>query len=130
MFGVDEVITRKEVSVVFDNGNITTGFSKDTKRMFLPESSSGCLFEYLHLDPFDILALPLVEDGTEKISQNFSRHSAVANTALFAWLRLNQGQKRHVFGLDLFEEPVNLGGMLGVLCMDHAQYIARDPVLP
>jgi hypothetical protein len=130
MLRVDEVITRKEVSVMFDNGNISAGLPKDTKRMLLPESSSGRLLEYLHLDPLDILALPLVEDGAEKIAQSFSRHSAVANAAFSVWLRLDQGQKANVWGLDLLEEPVDLGGMLDVLCMHHAQYIARDLVLP
>ncbi len=65
-----------------------------------------------------------------KLPQGFSRHSAVANAALSVWLRLDQGQKANVLGVDLLEEPVNLGGMLDVLCMHHAQYIARDPVLP
>ena len=30
----------------------------------------------------------------------------------------------------LLEEPVDFGGMPDVLCMDYAQEIARDPVLP
>ena len=130
MFRIDEVITRKEVSVVFDDGNITAGLPKDTQRMLLPEGGSDCLLEYLHFDPLDILGHPLVEDGAEKIAQSFSRHSAVANAALSVWSGLNQGQKLHVLGLDLLEEPVNLGGVLDVLCMHHAQYIARDSVLP
>jgi len=130
MFRVDEVITGKEVSVVFDDGNITTGLPKDTQRMLLPEGSSSRLLEYLHRDPLDILGHPLVENGAEQIAQSFSRHRAVTNSALSVWLRLDQGQKLHVLGLDLFEEPVNLGGVLDVLCMHHAQDIARDSVLP
>jgi hypothetical protein len=67
MFHIDEVIARKEVSVVFDNGNISTGLPKNAERMLLPESSSNCLLKYLHFDSLDILALPLVKDGAEKI---------------------------------------------------------------
>ncbi len=130
MFRVDEVITRKEVSVVFDDGNITAGLPKDTQRMLLPEGSSGSLLEHLYFDPLDILRHPLVEDGTEKIAQSFSWHSALANATLSAWLRLDQGQKLHVLSLDLLEEPVNLDGVLYVPCMHHTQYIARDSVLP
>jgi len=129
MFRVDEVITRKEVSVVFDNGNITAGLSKDTKRMLLPEGSSGRLLEDLHFYPLDVLTYPLIEDGAEKISQSSSRRSAVANTTLILRLGLNQGQKLNVLGFVLLEEPVNLSGMLDVLCMHHAQYVARDLVL-
>jgi hypothetical protein len=129
MFRVDEVITRKEVSVVFDDGNITAGLAKDTKRMLLPESSSGRLLEDLHFDPLDVLTYPLIEDGAEKIAQSFSRHSAGANTTLIVRLGLNEGQKLDVLGFDLLEEPVNLGGILDVLCVHHAKYIARDPVL-
>jgi len=114
---------------VFDGGNITAGLPKDTQRMLLPEGSSGHLLEYLHVDPLDILRHPLVEDGAEKIAQSFSRHRAVANTALSVWLRLDKGQKLHVVSLDLLEEPINLGGVLDVLCMHHAQYTARDLVL-
>ncbi len=64
-----------------------------------------------------------------KLPQSFSRHSAVANAALSVWLRFDQGQKANVWGVDLLEEPVDLGGMLDVLCMHHAQYVARDLVL-
>jgi hypothetical protein len=130
MLRVDEVITRKEVAVVFDDRNITASLPKDTECMVLPESSSGCLLKYLHLDSLDILALPLVEDGAEKIAQSFSRYSAAAHTTLFVLLWLNQGQKANVWGFDMLEEPVDLGGMLDVLCMHHAQYITRDLVLP
>jgi hypothetical protein len=130
MLRVDEVITRKEVSVVFDNGNISASLPEDTQCVLLTEGSSGGLLEYLHFDPLDILAFPLVEDGAEKVAQSFSRHSAMGNAALFVWVRLDKGQKAHVLGVDLLEEPVHMGGMLDVLCMHHAQYIALDPVLP
>jgi hypothetical protein len=130
VFRVDEVITRKEVAVMFDDRDVTASLPKNTKRMLLPESSSGCLLEYLHLDSLDILALPLVEDGAEKIAQGFRRYSAVTHIAsLSVRLRLDQGQKTNVRGLDLLEESVDLGGMLNVLCMHHAQYIARNLVL-
>jgi hypothetical protein len=97
--------------------------------MLLPESSSSRLFEYLHFDPPDIVALPLVKNGAEKITQGSSRHSAVADAALSLWLRLDQGQKANVWGLDLLEELVDLGRILDVLCVHYAQYIARDLVL-
>ena len=130
MLNVDKVITRKEVAVVFDDRDIAASLPKDTECMILSESSSGCLLEYLYLDLFDVLALPLVEDGAEKIAQSFSRYSAVAHTALSILLWFNQGQKANVWGLDLFEEPVDLSRMLDVLCMHYAKYIARDLVLP
>jgi hypothetical protein len=130
MFRIDKVITRKEVSAVFDDRNITAGLPKDTQRMLLPEGSSGRFLKYLNFDPLDILDLPLVKDGAEKITQSFGRHSAGTNSALFIWLRLDQGQKLHVWSLDLFEEPINLGGMLDILRMHHAQDIARNLVLP
>ncbi len=129
MLRVDEVVARKEVSVMFNHGNISAGLPKDTERMFLPESSPGCLFEYLHFDPLDIVLLPLVKDGAEKIAQGLRRHRARAHPALSAWLRLDQGQKANVGSLDLLEEPVDLTGVLDVFCMHHTQDIAKDPVL-
>jgi hypothetical protein len=129
MFLIDEVITRKEFTVVFDYRNITAGLPKDAKRMLLPERSPGCFLEYPHFDPLDILAYPLIEDGAEKIAQSLSRCSAGANTALIVRLGLNQGQKLDGLGLDLFEEAVNLYRIQDVLCMDHAKDIARDLVL-
>ncbi len=115
MLHVDEVITRKEVAVMFDDGNIAAGLPKDTERVFLPKGGSGRLLEYLHLDPPDILALPLVEDGAEKIAQDLSRDRAVADSAFSVYLRLDQGQKTNVSGVDLLEEPVDFGGMPDVL---------------
>jgi len=129
MFCVDEVITRKEVSIVFDDGNITASLSKDAKRMFLPEGGSGCFLEDLHFDPFDILTHPLIEDGAEEIAQSFSRHCAGAHTTLIVRLGLHQRQKLDVLSLDLLEEPVNPGGKLDVPCVHHAKDIARDSVL-
>jgi len=129
MLRVDEVVTRKEVPVVFDHRDITARLPKDTECMVLSESSSGCFLEYLHLDSLDILALPLVEDGAEKIAPSFCRYSAAAQAVLSVRLPLNQGQKADVGGLDLLEESVDLGGVLNVLCMYHAQNIARNPVL-
>jgi hypothetical protein len=115
MFLVNEVITGKEVSIVFNDGNVTAGLPKDTKRMLLAESRSGRLLEYLHFDPLDVLALPLVEDGAEKIAPSFSRHGTVADTTLLVRLPLDQGQKTYVLNVDLLEEPVDLGGMSDVL---------------
>ena len=98
MLRVDEVITRKEVAVMFDDGDITAGLPKDTERMFLPEGSSGRLLEYLHLDPPDILALPLVEDGAEKIAQGLSRHRAVADAALSVRAAARPGAENQCIG--------------------------------
>ena len=129
MFRVDEVITRKKVSIVFDDGYVPAGLPKDAKRMLLPEGGSGCFLEDLDFDPLDILAHPLIEDGAEKIPQGFSRDSAVAHPALLVWLWFNKGQKLDGLGFDLLEEPVNLEGILDVLCVNHAKDIERDVVL-
>jgi len=128
IFPLDEVVTRKEVSVVFDDWNIPTGFPEDTQSMLLAKGCSGRFLEYLHGDPPDILPHPLVEDGAEKSAKSFSRHSTVADAAHGVRLGLDQGQKPHVLGPDLLEEPVNLGGVLNVVCMHNAQYIERDSV--
>ena len=117
---VDEVIARKEVAVVFDDRDIAAGLPKDTESVVLPEGGSGHLLEYLHLDLFDILVLPLVEDRAEKIAKGFSRRRTMAHTAFSASLRLNEGQEADEWGPDPFEEPVDLGGMVDVLCMYHA----------
>jgi hypothetical protein len=120
MLRVNEVITAEEISIVFDDRDIPAGLPKDTECVLLPEGSSGRLLKYLNLDPIDILALPLVKNGAEKMSPGISRHSAVTNT-LSVWQWFDQGQKANVRGIDLLEEPVNLGGMQDVLCMDHAK---------
>jgi len=130
MLRVDEVITRKEVAVVFDDRDITASLPKDAECVVLAESSSGGLLEYLHLDTLDILALPLVENSAEKIAQSVRRYSAVANVAsLSVRLRLNQGQKANVWGFDLLEEPVDFGRVVDILRVYHAQYVAQYPVL-
>ncbi len=91
MLRVDEVIARKEVTVVFDDGNVTAGLPKNTQRMLLSEGCSGGLLEYLYLDLSDIHTLPLVEDGAQKSAESFRRHRALADTPLGVGLRLNQG---------------------------------------
>ena len=100
---------------MLDDREITAGLAEDTQRMLLAEGSSGGLIEYLHFDPLDIVAHPLVENGAEKIAQTFSRHSAGANATLLIWFGLDQGQKNQVWGFDALEEPVKLGGIFNIL---------------
>ena len=126
MFRVDKVITRKEVSVMFEDGNIATGLPKDAERMLLSQGRSGHLLEDLHIDALDILGFPLIENGAEKMAQSLSVHRSVANAALFGGLRLHQGQKFYIVSLELFEESVNLGGMVDVLGMHNTQDVAWD----
>ncbi len=114
---------------MFDDGNITAGRPENTQRMVLIKSRSGSFLEYLHFDSPDILAYPLVEDSAEKSTPIFSRHGATAYTAFDVRLRLDQRQKGHVLGIDLFEESEDLGRVPDVMCIQHTQYIALDPVL-
>jgi hypothetical protein len=129
MFSVHKVITRKEVSVTFDDRNITTGLPKNAETGFLPEGCRGDLFEHLHFDTTDILSQPLIENGAEKSSQGFGRHSTAAYAAADTGLTLDERQKADVTGSDLFEESVDPGGVLNILSMYDAQDIARDSVL-
>ena len=128
MFSIDEVIAGKEVSVMFDHGKITARLAKDTKRLLTPQGRLGNLFEYLDLDPPNVLAQPFVEDGAEKVAERFSRYAAAAYAPIAFAFRRHKGQKPQIFGFDLFEEPVHSGGGLDVLCIHHAEDIAGDSV--
>lgn len=121
MLCIDEVITREKVSVVFDDGNIAAGLPKDAQRMLLPQCRPGNLFKDLHVNLLDILRHPLVEDGAEKITESFSGDCARTDATLFFWLWFNEREKLDIASLELLEESVNLGGVLDVLCMHHAQ---------
>jgi hypothetical protein len=68
MLIINKVITRKEVSVMFDDGKVTAGPPKDAQAMLLPEGCCGNLLEYLDADAADILTQPLVENGAKKSS--------------------------------------------------------------
>ena len=92
--------------------------------MRLPKGRPGSLFEYLYLDPADILAHPLIKNGTEKQSKRFRWHGALADAALGIWLWLDEGKKSDVLGLELLEKPVHLEGMPDVVCIDHTKYLA------
>ena len=52
------------------------------------------------------MKLPLVKNGTEKVSPGFSRDSTVANAAINIRLLLNEGQKTQVLCLDFLEKTV------------------------
>jgi hypothetical protein len=119
MFSVNEVVTGKEISVVFDDWNITAGRPEDTQRMVLIKGRSGSFLEYLHFDPPDIMAYPLVEDSAEKRTPGFSRHGAAAYAAFDIRVRLDQRQKGYVLGIDLFEKSVDLGRVPDVMCIHH-----------
>ncbi len=114
---------------MFDDGNITANRPKDTQRMLLPEGRSGSLLEYLHFDPPDIPAHPLVEDGAEKNAPSFSRYDVTADSAFGVRLRLDHRQKAHVLGFDLLEESVDLGGVPDIMRIHHTKDIAIDTVL-
>ncbi len=99
MFSVHKVITRKEVSVTFDDRNITAGLPKNAETGFLPEGCCSDLFEHLYFDTTDILSQPLIENGAEKSSQGFGRHSTAAYAAFGSRLTLDERQKADVIGL-------------------------------
>ena len=97
MCRVDEVIARKEISVVLDDGNVAAYLPKDAQGVLLPEGGSGRLFEHLNCDPLDILAHPFVEDRAEKISPSWSGNTAVADSALSVWF--DERQEFNIPGL-------------------------------
>ncbi len=115
MFSIGKVVTRIEVSVVFDDRNITAGRPEDTQRMLLLKGCSCSLLENLHFDSPDIPVYPLVEDSAEKNPQGFRRNGALAYATFDAWLRFDQRQKANILRFDLLEESVNLGGGLDVI---------------
>jgi hypothetical protein len=114
---------------VFDDGNIPAAFAKDTQRMFLPKGCPGSLFEYLHFDPADILAHPLIKDGAEKSGKRFRGHRVGADAALGIGLWLDQGQESDVLGLELLEKPVHLKRISDVVGIDHTKDFAQYLVL-
>ena len=73
MFGVDVVVAGKEISIVFDDRDISADGPEDAQRMLLPERRPGRFLENLHFDPADIPAHPFVEDGAEKVAPGFRR---------------------------------------------------------
>jgi hypothetical protein len=62
MFGINVVITGIKIAIVFDNGNITASFAKDTQRLLLAENRSNGLFEQLDFDLANVKLHPFVED--------------------------------------------------------------------
>jgi hypothetical protein len=69
VFFVDEVITGKKISIVFNHGNITASFLKDTQGMLLAQGCSGRFLEDLDFYLPDILTHPFIEDGAEKSAE-------------------------------------------------------------
>ena len=130
VFPIDEVITGKEIPVMFDDGNITAGLAKDAKRVLPAEGRVRRFLEYLHPDPLDVPSLPFIEDRAEKTAPGFGRHGEPTDAALPVRLPLHQGQKAQVLSTDLLEEPIYLERMLNGFGMDDAEDIAQHPVLP
>jgi hypothetical protein len=126
---IDKVVTRVEISVVFDDGNIPAARTKDAQRMLLPKGRPGSLLKDLYFDPADILAHPLVKDGTEKSAKRFRRHSAAADAASGVGLWLDQGQKSYVLGSELLEEPVHLERITDIVRMHRAEYLGWNLML-
>jgi len=129
MFRIYEMVAREEVPVMLDDRNIAARRPEDAQRMLLPERYSGGLLENLHLDPPNVPAHPFIEDGTEKTAPGISRHCEWANVIFSLRLRLDHGQKAHVWSFDLLEELVHLKGMPDIVRIDHAQDIGIDAVL-
>jgi hypothetical protein len=91
VFPVDEVIAGKKISIVFDHGNITAAFLKDTQGMLLPQGGCGRLLEDLDFYLPDILAHPLIEDGAEKSAKGLRGHGARAYRSINVRPGLHQG---------------------------------------
>jgi hypothetical protein len=91
VFFVDEVITGKKISIVFDHGDIAAGFLKDTQGMLLPQGCSGRLLEDLDFYLPDILTHPLIVDGAEKSAKGLRGHGARAYSSINVRPGLHQG---------------------------------------
>jgi hypothetical protein len=91
MVCVHEMVAGKEISVVFNDWDIAAGWPEEAKRMFLPESRPGRLFENLNFDPADVLVQPFIEDSAKKIAPGFSRHGVSAHSSQPIRMRLDKG---------------------------------------
>ena len=130
MLGVDKMIARIEVPVVFNDRKIPAGAPKDTQRMVLSVCRSCGLLEYLYHDPPYVLPHPLIKDGAEKDAKRISWHRSGAHAPFGGWSQLNQRNEAEVLGFDLLEKAVNLKRMLDIFRMDNAEDINRNFVLP
>ena len=128
MLCIDEMVTRVEIATVFDDGNTAARLAQDAQRMLLPKGRPGSLFKDLYLDPANVLAHPLVKDGTEKKTKRFGGHGVAADAALGIGLWLDQGQKGDGLRLELLEEPVHLEGNPDVVGVHHTEDFARHVV--
>lgn len=89
IFRIDEVITREEVSIMFDDGDITARLPEDTEGMLLAEGGSRSLLEDLDFDTPDILSHPFLKDRAQEVAQSLSRHTAVADAAVLPRFRFD-----------------------------------------
>jgi hypothetical protein len=129
MLVIDKMVARVKISIVLDHWNIPTAWTENAQGMRLPKGRPGCLFKDLHLDPADVLALPLVKDGAQKRAKRFRRHAAGTHATRRVGPPLDQGQKGHVLGLELLKEAVHLQGLPDVARVNHAEDLARDAML-
>ena len=130
MVCVDEMVAGIEISVVFNDGNISADWPEKAQRMLLPESRPGCFLEDLHFNPADVPAQPVIEDSAEKIPPGFSRHCIGADTSRPIRMLFNQRQKSQVRSFDLFKKSVDFERVPDIMGVHHAQNIGRNAVLP
>jgi hypothetical protein len=126
MFTIDKMITGIEVSIMFNEGNITAGRPEDTLRMLLIESYAGSLFEDVDFNRPDIVVYPFIEDGAEKCSPRLSWNAGLVYAAFCVRLRLNQRQKVDVFCIDPLEESIDLKEKLDIMCVHHTEDICIE----
>ena len=129
MFGGDEVITRIEVPVMFDDRDIPAGASKDAQRVVLAMGRARRFLEDLHDDPSDVLPHPLIKDRAQKGAKRLSRYGARAHLAFCCGLLLDQRDKAEVLGSNVLEKAVHLKRILDIPGMHDAENIDRDFVL-
>ena len=82
MVRIYKVVAGIEVPIVFDNRNVTAGWTNGAEGMFLVEGGACGLFEDLDLDLSNIVVYPLVEDGAKKGSPGLSWNTSGAGSAI------------------------------------------------
>jgi len=76
-----KVIATKDISVVFDHGNIPACLPENAECMFPSYAPSDRLFEYLHGDAAYVTREPLIKDRAEEITKSLGRHRTIAYPA-------------------------------------------------
>jgi len=124
---VHELIAGEDIAVMLERQDSATGRTEYAKGVGQAQERPERFLEELHRKRAKVAGDPIVERTAQKFAEDFWIRGAGADTVERGRIVLDEGQELQRFDPELAEEAHEDSGIPGVLVVQDAKHVERDP---